>query len=285
MGIIRRLTSVFLAITIAICVHTSAFASANEIDYDKELMDRGYPQIILDTLDDGMKCDIYNANVWFAGGTIVSYEEESGNHTEINVSRDGSYILPRNQIQSEDLTLSILETYLKYGDNSLANFTIWYHYTWNEIPFFRWQDPIAVTWDSSIFRMKDDSFYKVDKYDYEVLDYEGMVVESGTGLIHSSDTSYANASDSGVTWYADLKGYSANEGVTGLYGYAKFVLEPVNTTYSGSSTLYGRYVHSKISTGIGITISPVGAISVTGGTSYDELGNQRTLSWDPSDPI
>ena len=80
-----------------------------------------------------------------------------------------------------------------------------------------------------------------------------------------------------MTWYADLKGYG---GVTAtkLYGHGSFVLREVGPA-TGTSTLYGHYVHPIVSANLSINISTYGSFSVTGGSVFDERGNQKTFNF------
>ena len=55
--------------------------------------------------------------------------------------------------------------------------------------------------------MTDNSFSKVDKYDGYVIGPNGELLGPYTNQTHSSENGYANASNAGVSWYADLKGY------------------------------------------------------------------------------
>ena len=96
-----------------------------------------------------------------------------------------------------------------------------------------------------------------------------------TNQTHSSENGYANASNAGVSWYADLKGYIGVQ-PTKLYGSGTFKLAPKSTTTSGSTTLYGHYVHPKAELGLSVNVSSYGSFSISGGSNYDERGSQKT---------
>lgn len=91
---------------------------------------------------------------------------------------------------------------------------------------------------------------------------------------YSSENGYANASNAGVSWYADLKGYIGVQ-PTKLYGSGTFKLAPKSTTTSGSTTLYGHYVHPKAELGLSVNVSSYGSFSISGGSNYDERGSQK----------
>ena len=147
------------------------------------------------------------------------------------------------------------------------------------MPFFRWQDPIAVSWDDSLFEMKDDSFYKIDKYDGYYINTSGAPTgETFTGAIKSEEYGYGSGYSSGVTWYADLRGYDILYVADALYGHGEFTLEK-KTSATGSSKIYGHYVHPTASTGASISIPKFGSFSVSCGGGYDERGNQKTFNY------
>lgn len=267
------------SIILALQMPATAFAQSGSIDIDAALLEKGYPQIVLDSMDEDAKISIYNeGNIAFSGAVISYYDETDGTFSEITVNEDGSYIAPKGQISPSDLHLSFVCTAVYEAPGPyLHHFVISYSYDWNSLPVWRWQDPIAVSWDSSMFRLTDDSFYKTDKYDGYVV-VGGVIVGKVTDQIHSSEKSYAYASNAGVTWYADLKGYIGTQ-PSRLYGFAEFKLTPLSTYYEGSTTFYGHYVHQKADVGVIIDIDNFGSISVSGGSDYDERGTQKTVSW------
>lgn len=255
---------------------SSAIVLAEEItlaDIDQKLMERGYPQIVLDTMDSDAKLDIYMDDVTFAGAVISYYNEEESTFTDIRVNEDGTYIAPRGQISTSNLSLSF--TYSKQiTSGRLQYLKVTYSYKWLKLPINRYSDPIAVSWDSNKFEMIDESFSKVDKFDgYIVLN--GETTGPYIGQEQSSEKGYAVSSADGVTWYADLKGYTGIT-VTKLYGSATFNLKPKVST--GTMTLYGHYVHQLTPLSVSINIDDAGSLSISG-FGYDERGSQQTISW------
>lgn len=215
----------------------------------------------------------------FCGAVITYYDENSGTYSEIDVNEDGTYIAPRGQISTSDLSLSFTYSRSPAAKNTkLSYIKVTYNYNWLNLPFFRWQDPTSVSWDDSKFQMTDNSFSKVDKYDGYVIGPNGELLGPYTNQTHSSENGYANASNAGVSWYADLKGYIGVQ-PTKLYGSGTFKLAPKSTTTSGSTTLYGHYVHPKAELGLSVNVSSYGSFSISGGSNYDERGSQKTISW------
>ena len=223
---------------------------------------------------------LYGLGFLMEGGAVITYyDENSGTYSEIDVNEDGTYIAPRGQISTSDLSLSFTYSRSPAAKNTkLSYIKVTYNYNWLNLPFFRWQDPTSVSWDDSKFQMTDNSFSKVDKYDGYVIGPNGELLGPYTNQTHSSENGYANASNAGVSWYADLKGYIGVQ-PTKLYGSGTFKLAPKSTTTSGSTTLYGHYVHPKAELGLSVNVSSYGSFSISGGSNYDERGSQKTISW------
>lgn len=279
----KKLVALFVVMVLLFTLSTPVSAVENdtipESVINSELLGRGYPEIVLDTMDYEAKLDLYDEDVGFLGAVVTYYDETTDSFVEISVNEDGSYISPRGQISTSDLSLTFTYSRSPAAQNtSLSYIKVTYTYDWINLPFFRWQDPISVSWDDTLFEMMEGSFSKVDKFNGYIINVDGSLLGPYTNQIHSSENGYANASTAGVTWYADLKGYTGFQ-ITDLYGYGTFKLEPKNSTTSGSTTLYGHYVHPKAELGISVAIPDYGDFSVSGGSNYDERGNQKKITW------
>ena len=257
---------------------SNTLADDNETVYVEDtLLQKGYPQIVLDAMDNDAMKIVYEEDLDFAGAVLCYYNEEEGTFTEINVEEDGTYVNPRGQIPDTDLSMSFTYAH-STSSGKLSTLRVIFSYDWNNLPINRWQDPIGISWDSTKFRLKDNSFEKLDKYDGLKADETGSVFIPVKNQVHSHSKNYASASSNGVTWYADLKGYT-NEVVQKLYGYGTFTLTCTSPTASGSTVLYGRYVHPKLNINLGIIIKDYGNFSVSGTGTFDELGTQKTFKW------
>lgn len=274
----KKLFSVIFTILMLFSVNIlSAFAQPTNVEskdsIDAALIGRGYPAVVLEKMSPSVKQSIYeDTSLYFKGASILTYDQENGSVKNYEIPADGSITF--GQIPDADLDL----VWSVNGVHNSTNVNVKYSYSWNKLPVFRWQDPIAVSWDDSIFEMKSDSFHKVDNFDGHLLNPDtGAITSTVTGGVHSEAHNYANGFSSGVTWYADLKGYT-NVDVTRLYGYGELVLEN-KTSSKGSSKIYGHYVHPKISANLGINIGGYGSFSVSGGGNYDEIGNHTDFTY------
>lgn len=222
---------------------------------DDQLLDRGYPRKLIENMLEEEKNDLINENCYYESSKVYNYDED-GKLINITTFND-SAITPFGQISSSTLSLRI--TTSKSGSNTIVTF----NYDWMRLPLNRYQDPICVAWDSSVFSYKSGTFKKVDQY---------TKIINGPKYTHSSQTTYADAGSSYISWYADLKGYTALP--EQLFGYGKFTLVPKKT--GRSTQIFGHYVHAK--TGLSISISYKGAgFSISGTSTYDELGTDITI--------
>lgn len=271
---LKKIFSATLAIIITIsftniAVFAQELTFIDEEQIDAALIERGYPQIVVEEMSLPAKKSIYDdSSLYFKGAAITTYDEDTGMFENYEIS-DNS-IMPCGDISTKSLSLVWAVSGYAYDSNLIS---VKYSYEWKRVPFFRWQDPVAVSWDSSLFEMKDNSFHKVDYYD-------GFLVNSFyhvNGGIHAEEYGYAKGFAAGVTWYADLKGYTGIN-IDKLYGYGEFVLRKKTST-SGYSTLYGHYIHPTVSISLSINISSYGSFSASGGSGYDERGNQVTFRY------
>lgn len=280
---VKKFPPLALAIVMLLSItNIPAFASdsiyPSESYIDSELVLRGYPQIVLDEMSFSAKQSIYNdKDLFFKGAAITTYDQQNGTFENYEISSNGT--MPLGQIPTSDLSL----VWSINGDrNDASIIKVVYSYSWIKLPIFRWQDPIAVSWDDALFEMKTDSFYKVDQYNALLIDTgTGEVVNEIIGGIQSEEHGYAQAQSNGVTWYADLKGYWGIPGgmtIMNLYGHGEFELEK-KTSASGTSKIYGYYVHPTVSTSLSINIGDAGNFTVSGIGQADERGNQATFSY------
>ena len=237
------------------------FASGNQTIYEV-LSSRGYPQYVLYELCEEAKIDILNSESFFEDVEYIEYDE-NGNVIDNKNKCTALY----GQIKESSLKLTII---VGKKVNNEKNVT--FNYQWNILPVNRWQDPIAISWNDAYFRLKDNSFHKVDQYDYAIgSDYSKIY-----SAIKSSEEAYAGAGPNGCMWYADLKGHSTTTPVFSLYGYANFTLECMKS--SGSSQIFAKYAHKKATGSLSIGIPKFGSFSITGTSSFDELGTQITVT-------
>ena len=277
----KKLFALLLSCAMLLSFSVTAFAAesttnnVSEEIMDATLLDRGYPNVILEKMSPTAKESLYEKpELVFDGGVITIYDESTGTFIDYDISANG--YMPMGQIPTTDLSLTWS---ISKNRNNSDEIFVTYSYDWDDLPFFRWQDPIAVSWDDSLFEMKDDSFYKVDKYDGYYINSSGVPTgKTFTGAIKSEEYGYASGFAAGVTWYADLRGYDIIYVADALYGHGEFTLEK-KTSGTGSSKMYGHYVHPTASASVSLSVPKFGSFSVSGGSSYDERGNQKTFSY------
>ena len=275
----KRLFSAILAAVMFLslgCTSVSAseLTEPSEHDIDVALVNRGYPQLVVDSMSLSAKKSIYDdTSLYFKSAAITTYEEDTHTFTNYNVPSDG--VMPLGQLPEDDLDL-LWSVNGVAGEPNLIK--VVYSYKWKKLPFFRWQDTMSVSWNQNLFEIQSGSFYKVDKFN-------GQLTDPNTGItnvyindaIHSEEHRYANGSPSGISWYADLKGY-IGVSPTSLYGHGEFILKKL-TSRSGSSTLYGHYVHPQVSVGMNVIVTDWCSFSVSATGLYDECGNDYPFDY------
>lgn len=250
----KKVISILLTLCFLISVCPLQAMAAESVD--SQLLNRGYPLKLIEIMLDEEKKDLIADNCYYDCANTYNYDEYG---ELINVTDfDENAVAPLGQIQASHLSLTIAKS--KSGSNTVLTF----NYNWKTLPVNRFQDPMSLAWDSSVFSYKSGSFKKVDKYSYVLGDGSDGKIYTAT---QSSETSYADGSSNYISWYADLKGYTSN--VIKLYGYGTLTLVPKKT---GKSTqAFGHYVHNK--SGFSLSLSYNGAgFSVSGLSTYDELG-------------
>ncbi len=251
-----------LVLMLSFLSHDPAMDAAE--DMDTVLQNRGYPQTLLNRMSPTAKISLYEKpELEFVGGTVTT-----AGSVGCEVFSEGG--LSVGEIPTADLSLSWSISRNRENEQELF---LTYSYVWQDPPAFRWQDPIAVSWDDSLFEMKDDSFCKIDGYDSHRIGGRAAYRS-----VQSSEKGYASGGNAGVTWYADLHGHDLLHPVDTLYGHGEFVLVQ-KADLSGSSTIYGHYIHTKAGMGIGISVPGFGELSVSGSGACDGLGSQLTISF------
>lgn len=269
----KKFLSVILSILLLLSIATPVMASEySPEEIDAALLARGIPSDVIAAMDDSEKEMVYsNPNLIFLDTFSINYSEPTvGSNAEAQ---------PYGQISVSDLSLTFRIYSTLTTSNTLDFLLVTFNYRWNNLPVFRFQDCIAISWDGSKFRLKDDSFMKYDRYSAAIYDGTGNYTYV-SNQVFSQESGYASSSTDGVSWYADLKG-DIGMTVTELYGSGSFTLLPAHgvTVYSGEqATLYARYVHPTISLGASIGVPDYGSFNVSCGGTYDERGTQSTFT-------
>lgn len=250
---IRRVLALTLLLLFVQSLSFPVFAQSTD-DIDAALRQRGYPQTLLDVMSPIAKESIYEKDDFtFSGGTITAYDET--NKLPLNYVIPSNGIMPLGAIPDSDLYLT-----WSAGRNSAGDVHLVFSYFWTETPVNHYDDPLYIVWEQDIFRLKSNSFYKVDQYD----------TYFNEGLITSSSYNHSGSSFSGVTWYAELPEAPSIR----CYGHGEMILE-VLTSSHGTTQFFGQYIHNLTTIGISVNISDSGSVSISGGDSYDSRGSEH----------
>lgn len=220
-------------------------AFASEL-IDTKLAKRNYPIQLIQEMTTEEKENLISDDCYFESSKTYSLDE---NCNLLNVNNDKD-IATIGIIKDEHLRIT-LTTSKNRDDCTVVSF----HYYWKQLPVNRLQDPICLGWDSSIFRYKTNSFRSEDQY---------RKIYNGPVYTHSKNTKAADVKSNYISWFADLKGYTATP--VELFGYAMITLQPQKR--QKSTQLYLQYVHSKLSAVPSISFQN-GNFTVGAGKSYD----------------
>ena len=185
--------------------------TVNASTSNQQLLKRGYPSSVIEKLDDDLKQSLLQkSDFYFIESSFTSMLPETHNH-----KLDWVYSAKYNE------------------NNEIIAMDIIYFYEWINLPIWRLQDRITLSWMKTDFQLKPDSFVKVDLYD----------TLTTIGNIYSFEMGYANASPINVSWYANLKGNYFII-VTKLYGYCQFELIPTENVISVVPNFKITYDHN-----------------------------------------
>lgn len=251
----KRILSILAVIIVCISCFapTNVFAGTDSL-LNLKLIAKGYPTQLLNILEKEQKEDLLDNKCCYESSKTYYYDN-NGNLIDC-ISFDKDSVSTIGQIKDAHLTLSITSSKTQKGETKIS-----FNYNWKTLPVNRYQDPIYITWDNSVFSLKADSFNKVDKFTYVLGDGSNGKTYTST---HSNEKSFADATFGYLSWYADLKGYTAN--VIQLFGYGSFTLTPKKKNVS--TQIFGKYVHDKSALGVSLSFAN-GSVSISG-TQYDE---------------
>lgn len=244
------------AFSLAIVLSVNSFAidfPETELSRDNmiaALLDRGYPENLLETLDTSLLQDMYDDTEF----NFKSYSRETYE------MQDAGYAQTRGSIDSTELELTCI-----ISDNGRDTLTVYYAYNWLALPAFRWVDTIAFSWDETLYDLVSGTFHRYDQY---------KTSSSAGAKLHDSGITPATATSSGITWNVDLKGYGLDM-PTELFGYANFKLSGTPT----ESIFYSRYFHEILGEVLIVPIPHYGPIEIPSPASGDS--RPLTTEYDP----
>lgn len=270
----RKLACMGLTIAMCMSLCCTAFASAPD-SIDEALLKRGIPQQIIDRMSDDTKEHVYNnPSLEYGSSMCMSFNEETGEYSDPAVVTPASEHIPDDDL---DLTFSF---FYNTNGNKINIIEVTFDYNWNNLPVFRWSDPIAVSWDDEKLRFIPDSFRKKDYVQYR---------DDDTGLLlapklKESSQSPLSSSEAGLSWEANLGGHSPIMTTVALYGNAIFELEPqpeLVPLKSIDTTIHAKYVHPQAAVAMSIAVPKFGEFTIDGSGFYQSMAEaeyiQKTL--------
>lgn len=232
----KRAAGIAIAVVLVLGVMCRPKLEPAQSEADAVLRGRSYPQSYLDLLSLEEKEALIPKRNYVFEKAVVSGFTEDELVWEYEISEDRT--VPGGQILSADLVLVLGISKNKYNDR----INVRYGYDWRKLPFYRYQDPISVSWDAEKFKMEPDTFRQTDQYRY----YDGLAGRE-VSRTYAEEPGYTRASPAGVAWHAKL--YPLHLGVTALHGYGEFELKPLDSGRF-STEIYGQYIHTNVKGGV-----------------------------------
>jgi hypothetical protein len=272
----KRILFLNLSVLCFLFLFSSTHVSASDLDtLDNELLKVGVEYDVIQTLNTFQKENLLETakDRDYSGSKFVTYNTSSNTYNTYDTNQVS---LMSGYIPADELVLTLSYFNKKDSSNNLDSIRLTLYYNWDNLPLMRFSDPITISWNSNNFRAVDNSFYFVNKYEYDYLDGFYEIKRA----IKTRDEGYmpASSSSSGVTWYADIAGILQADTI---YGFGYIDVEPLETvnTVKGSDQFHFNYAHSLSPLSISANIGEYGSVNYSGGT-YDKLGDYTTDYWD-----
>lgn len=228
---------------------------------DQVLLKNGFSEDIISKLSEHTKMSIANQ---LSGENEIAFEirEES--------VMDG-FISTLAQVDEENLILIIVTEITKIEGEEVKEIKVKAYYEWVNLPIWRIQDPILISWDSEKFTYKSGSFYSEDRYS----------TTAAKDVLYMSRKMYHSKNNNTFRWDTNLIDIlDSYEGtVTELYGFGEITLR-VNEGYRyyGNSNVGVTYVHNVPIVGVGISMGVEIGFEISTLSEY-YLSNDVDFSW------
>lgn len=257
-SIISKSVLAFLLVAaLTLSTVATTYAQVKISKLDQELIEKGYPQLLIARSSEEEKLKFKNGT--FLGASSQFYTE-SGETYKVDYSPNSVAPAPRGGIK--DTTFELLISAMR---NSDGNIEVNMRYEWFRMPLNRHEDLVSFSWDGNKFLVDSHTFDSVDFYS----------TKKEQDIIKNTSNNFASLSFHGGSYYAGLKG---GLGVTSLWGAANFMLYP--NTSSGTSAVFVKYCHRKTLVKLTASIPNFGTISVDQGASnYDERATNFVFEW------
>ena len=243
------------------CININTDAiDAEENEIFSALLDRGYPESLLQSVDESFWEVLYqNDGSYFQSFSVAEYalDDKANSHE--------SDVMPLGEIDSADLKLVCIVSVEKNRVNGKYRLALYYYYEWLSMPAMRFTDTIAMSWDDTFYSYVPDTFSRYDQYK----------TITGEVKTHSSGRALLAIAACGISWSADLAGYTSLP--TKLFGYATWKLE---SSTIPPITLYSRYFHIHTGPTLVIYIPRYGPIQIPSPSRGDS--RPLTTFFDPS---
>jgi len=161
-------------------------------------------------------------------------------------------------IPNEDIVFILTTSNFEYNNGSPSKIKLCLYYEWLNLPIWRLEDPMIISWDNSLF-----SFFCL-------LSHEDHYLLNGIDHTYMSNSTCESNTNT-VIWNACLKtGNFLGIGGTiqGLYGFGEVILNLNSSTSSIIALFHTKYVHSKFAS-VSYSLGTYSGYSISSTSSFD----------------
>ena len=89
---LKKYLSLGVVVLVSLCTKLEVSAATMD-EIDSNLLSRGYPKLVIDSLDNDSKSRIYeDSDLEFIGASILYYNEDNQEFNELEIQKDGRII-------------------------------------------------------------------------------------------------------------------------------------------------------------------------------------------------
>ena len=248
------------AATLAAKQPTNIISNLTEKQLDGILIEKKFPESLLQTMRLGLKERFAQAPGTFEGYSTKSFYLPNSNQNTVksnvvSVSPLGNIITPLGNIPSNQLQLQIFTV-----RKSSTVVDAYFEYGWflAYLPFNRLYDPFGMTWDQNVFQTVVASHHT----DY----YEDSAV---TDAVQFSEVNRSADVGAGhIDWNANMRSQFHVPTPLGLYG--EGFVELKSNSPNVKSQFYGKYSHTTTVGSYGFSYLGFGSFSWSGSSGHDD---------------
>lgn len=244
---------VCLVLIMCLASFSTAFAESTEkiVDIDQQLIERGYPIEVINTMPNELKKETIELN--------LVYESHSKTDMSEQASLSSETVSTRGTISSSKMDMySIISKYQPF-DTSQKKVRVSVYFDWDSVCIFNYHDQIGMAVD-------DDWYY----YSNSAKSYVGYY--DGSGMLSSETNRTPMDTNGGMIIEHDMHANVFNE------GYAAATFKCKNPSSNGTFVVSYKYLHKTTKPTVSLNLMS-GQVIISGTTGYDYAADTNAMSY------